>query len=273
MTLTREVQNKLKTLELELAKLPGLVIGFSGGVDSSLLVTVAHEVLGNKMLAVTIDSAFCPRREMAEATGIAKLKGMEHQVVKLNPLVDKTVAANPPERCYYCKKLVFSKLVEIAQEKGFAYIADGSNVDDDKDYRPGMKALKELKVISPLKLAGLSKADIRAISEALQLPTWQKESAACLASRIPYGEEITEKKLRQIEAAEEVLAPLKLSHLRVRLHGTIARIEVGQEDFAKIMEIQTRRAAVADLKKLGFQYVTLDLEGYRMGSLNELLHK
>jgi len=268
-----KLQNKLVTLDRELARYGSLVIGFSGGVDSTFLVSEAFKVLGSKVLAVTVDSAFCPRREIQEAQELAAVIGVKHQLLQVRPLSDKKVAANPPDRCYYCKKKIFSELLAVAQAAGITYVADGSNVDDDKDYRPGRKALQELQIVSPLRQAGLTKADIRALSKERGLPTWQKESAACLASRIPYGEELTTEKLRRVEEAEAFLAPLKLQHLRVRSHGNLARIEVSEADFPKLLAEPFKMKLITSFKEFGFKFVTLDLEGYRTGSLNEALPK
>jgi uncharacterized protein len=268
-----ELKNKLATLDDRLAKYAGLVIGFSGGVDSTFLISEAYKVLQDKVLAVTVDSVFCPQRELKEADKLAAAIGIRHLVLQVNPLSDKTVAANPADRCYYCKKKIFSELLAIARKEGFAYVADGSNVDDDKDYRPGRKALQELKIVSPLYEAGLTKADIRQLSRERQLPTWQKESAACLASRIPYGEELTMEKLHRVEEAEAFLIPLNLKHLRVRSHGQLARIEVAETDLPKFLAEPLRTDLVTYFRKIGFKFVTLDLEGYRTGSLNEVLPK
>lgn len=268
-----ELQNKLVALDKELAQYGSLVIGFSGGVDSTFLVSEAFKVLGDKVLAVTIDSAFCPRREIQEAQELAAGIGVKHRLLTVKPLNDKSVAANPPNRCYYCKKNIFFELLAVAGAEGLAYVADGSNVDDDQDYRPGRKALQELKIVSPLRQAGLSKADIRALSKERGLATWQKESAACLASRIPYGEELTTEKLKRVEAAETFLMPLKLKHLRVRSHGNLARIEVSAEDFPKLLAEPFKMKLITSFKEFGFKFVTLDLEGYRTGSLNEALPK
>jgi len=268
-----ELQNKLAVLDKLLAQYKGIVIGFSGGVDSTFLISEAYKVLGAQALAVTVDSVFCARRELAEAGELAAAIGIRHKRITVHPLNNRTVATNPPDRCYYCKKTIFSHLLDIAAEEGLTYVADGSNMDDDKDYRPGMKALKELKIVSPLQQAGLTKADIRQLSKERELSTWQKESAACLASRIPYGEELTPEKLQRVEAAEAFLAPLHLKHLRVRSHGDLARIEVSTEEFPKILAEPFKTKLAAFLKNLGFKYVTLDLEGYRTGSLNEVLQK
>ena len=267
------LQNKLVALDEELLRYGSLVVGFSGGVDSTFLVSEAYKVLGDRVLAVTIDSVFCPQSETQGAKELAASIGVRHKVLKVNPLNDKIIASNPQDRCYYCKTKIFSELLALAKSEGCAYVADGSNVDDDKDYRPGMRALRELQIVSPLRLAGLTKSDIRQLSKTRQLPTWQKESAACLASRIPYGEEFTIEKLTRVEKAEAYLMPLQCKHLRVRSHGDIARIELGSEELTKIMAEPFKTQLIAYFKKLGFKFVTLDLEGYRTGSLNEVLQK
>ena len=267
------LEEKYKKLENILRDLGSVAIGFSGGVDSSLLVAVAAKVLENKAVAITVLSPFCPKLEGKEAETLAKNVGIKHILLQLNPLEDERVAKNPPDRCYYCKYGIFSKLQETAAKEGISYVVDGSNSDDNNDYRPGMKAIKELGIKSPLQEAGLTKADIRALSKKLNLPTWNKESAACLASRIPYGEQITKEKLGRVEAAEEYLTKFKFTHLRVRSHGDIARIEVGQEDFSLLGTQEVRNEINDALKKLGFSYVSLDLAGYRVGSLNEVLRK
>ena len=269
--LNSELENKYGVLTAELKKLNGLVIGFSGGVDSTFLVAVAGKILGNKALAVTVASPFCPDSELQEAKKFACQAGLNFDVIDADPLTEEKIAANSPDRCYYCKKLIFGKILKFASEQAIEYVADGSNADDNKDYRPGLKALKELKIISPLQLAGLTKSDIRALSKKMGLPTWQKESAACLASRIPYGEIITRDKLSRVEKAEAYLHRFGFSHLRVRSHGDLARLEVGQQDMTFFTKRDNCSKVTAELKKLGFTYVSLDLEGYRTGSLNEVL--
>ena len=267
------LEHKYQILTAELQKIHSVVIGFSGGVDSTFLVTVAGKILGDKAVAVIVASPFCPQREMTEAKAFAAQAGVNFHVIQENPLAEKRIAANPPDRCYYCKKLIFGNVLKFASEQAIKYVADGSNADDEKDYRPGLKALKELKIISPLQLAGLTKADIRALSRKMGLPTWQKESAACLASRIPYGEIITGEKLVRVDKAENYLRQFAFSHLRVRSHGDLARLEVGQPDMAFFANPDNRIKVAEELKKLGFNYVALDLEGYRTGSLNEVLPK
>lgn len=267
------VEKKYKILQEELQKRKSLVIGFSGGVDSTFLVAVAQKVIGDKALAVTVASPFCPEEEIAQAKAFAQRQKINFTILSINPLADKQIALNPPDRCYYCKKMIFSHILAFAQNQGIEYVADGTNADDGGDYRPGLKALGELKVISPLEIAGFTKADIRTMSKAMGLATWQKESAACLASRIPYGEIITEKKLKRVELAEKYLKQFAFSHLRVRSHGELARLEVGQQDMNFFQDPQHRAEVTKELKKIGFSYVTVDLQGYRTGSLNEVLPK
>ena len=267
------LEAKCQQLQKCLRELDSVVIGFSGGVDSSLLVAVAQQTLGNKVLAVTVASPFCPKTETQQAEAIAIQVGCRHKIIMTNPLADPIVAANPPDRCYYCKMGIFSQLQAIAAQEGLKHVADGSNADDIKDYRPGMKAIKELQIVSPLQSAGLTKLEIRELSKRFNLPTWKKESAACLASRIPYGEMITPVKLQRVEQAEAYLSKYNFARLRVRSHADLARIEVSPVDLAKFFNPELRKAVVEQLKKLGFKYVAVDLEGYRTGSLNEVLQK
>ncbi len=265
------IEEKYEKLKVYLHELGSVVIGFSGGVDSSFLTTVARQELGDKALAITVQSVFNPPAETEFARQFAQRLGIAHEILTVDVLKIPFVAQNPPDRCYYCKKAIFSLLQQEAAKKGIKTIADGSNLDDTRDYRPGMRALEELKIVSPLRYAELTKSDIRELSHKLGIVTWDKSSAACLASRIPYGEILTEEKLARVDAAEEFLAKLGCTQLRVRCHCNLARVEVGQEDFAKLLDPAIRAEITAYLKKLGFLYVTLDLQGYRTGSLNEML--
>ena len=254
----------------------GVAVAFSGGVDSTFLAAVAHEVLGCRALAVTASSAFCPQDEADAASAFCQSLGMRHAMADVDVLGDLRIAANPADRCYLCKRVIFSEIARIAAEEGCATVADGTNVDDEADYRPGMKALRELGIASPLRTAGMTKADIRAASKEMGLPTWNKPSAACLASRIAYGERITAEKLARIDAAERLLHDAGFAQCRVRVHGPsaeLARIEVPADHIDRLVSDQegVRTSVLAGLRGLGFSYVTLDLAGYRMGSMNEVL--
>ena len=249
------------------------VVAFSGGVDSSLLLNYAVAVMGPKMvLAVTFQSPLNPVGEIGEAAELANQLSVAHRVIAADPCSDSAFTANSPERCYICKKLLFSALLEIAQNEGFSAVLEGSNADDLDDYRPGLRAVRELGVQSPLLEAGLGKAEIRFLSRQAGLPTWDKPSAACLASRIPYGEEITPAKLKQVAEAENLLREMGVEgNLRVRRHGNLARIEVEVSAFNFVLSL--REEIEKKLKEVGFAYVTLDLTGFRSGSLNHEIKK
>jgi uncharacterized protein len=263
-----ELRAKYDNLKTILAETGGLVVAYSGGVDSTLLLKAATKVLGDRALAVTATSETYPPQEFEEAKKLATEIGARQRVIHTSELEVEQFCENPPERCYYCKTELFGKLLEIAREEGLAAVADGSNVDDLGDYRPGMKAAQELGVISPLRDAGLTKDEIREISKELGLRTWDKPSFACLASRFPYGDEITMEKLTQVAAAERVLRGLGLGQLRVRHHGQTARIEVEPEGFEAVIRSDNRARIVEEFHKIGYLYVTLDLDGYRTGSMN-----
>jgi uncharacterized protein len=265
------LQEKLKHLQQMLRNMKSCVIAYSGGVDSTFLIRVAYDILGKNALAVTAASSTYPKRELQEAKRYAKTVGIPHIVIQSEELDIKKFTDNPTDRCYYCKRELFRKLRAIAKDHQFNAVLDGSNADDVADYRPGGKARTEHGVISPLKEAGLTKQDIRSLSRSLHLSTAEKPSFACLASRFPYGVKITKERLKQVEAAEELLVSLGIRQCRVRYHDTIARIEVTPADFKAILtHVPT---IVTRFKKLGFTYITLDLEGYRTGSLNEVLTK
>lgn len=251
-----------------------VLIAFSGGADSTFLLKVAHDVLGNKVLAITAKSETYPYSELKEAKSLAKFIGVEHKILETKELQNKDFYRNPANRCYFCKKELFSKLKKISgikEKKKINYVLDASNFDDLKDYRPGRLAAKELGVRSPLAEAGITKKEIRFFSKELGLPTWKKPSQACLASRIPYGHEITEKELKKVDKAENFLKQLGLKELRVRNHGEIARIEVPQKRLRFVLK--NNKTIAQKFKKLGFAYTALDLNGYRTGSLNEVLKK
>ncbi len=269
--MTDLLKDKYFSLITNLKNLGSLAVAFSGGVDSTFLLYAAKEALGEKAIAVTISSDFVSHREQDDAKNFCAEHGIKQIVCPVNMSDIEHFSENPPDRCYYCKKRLFETIIKKAGENGITYVAEGSNLDDNNDYRPGHRAIKELGVKSPLREASLSKAEIRALSKEFGLPTWQKPSFACLASRIPYGNIITSDKLSKIEQAESYLQDLGFSQFRVRLHEDIARIEVLPSDFSKIMEESTRVDVYTHIKKLGFSYVTLDLQGYRTGSLNETL--
>lgn len=266
-----ELETKYERLQEILEEMGRVVIGFSGGVDSTLLLKVAKDVLGDNVLAVTAFSETTPTHEREDAVSLAKQLGAEHLIVETHELDDEEFVKNPLNKCYVCKKSRFSGLMALAKEKGFNYVTDGANVDDWGDYRPGMLATEELGVRSPLSEAGLTKEEIRRLSKRLNLPTWNKPPYACLATRIPYHSPINAEKLRQVDAGEEFIRGLGIPQVRVRHYEDTARIEVEPEDIAKLADETVRPRIVDYLKDLGFQSVTLDLAGYRMGSLNPVM--
>jgi uncharacterized protein len=263
-----QLADKHERLQGILADTGGLVIAYSGGVDSTLLLKVAVDVLGDRVLAVTATSETYPSQEVEEAIALARDIGARQQVIHTEELEMEEFASNPPERCFYCKRELFGKLLEIARQQGLAVVADGSNVDDTGDFRPGMKAGAQLGIRSPLREAGLTKADVRELSRQLGLPTWDKPSFACLASRFPYGRRISREELSQVAAAEQVLRELGVRQVRVRHYGDTARIEVNPHDFEIVMKQENRARVISAFHQIGYLYVTLDLEGYRTGSMN-----
>jgi len=265
------LEAKYDRLRDSLAGYGSLLVAYSGGLDSSLLLKVSHDVLGDRVLAVTALSPTYPGQERAAAEALAKDLGVRLVTVETDELDIAGFADNPPERCYFCKSELFGELQAIARDEGIAYVADGSNADDVDDYRPGMQAACELGVVSPLNEAGLTKEDIRTLSKRLGLPTWDKPASACLASRFPYGEAITREKLAMVEAAESFLRELGFRQVRVRHHGTIARIEVAPEAIERLASPAVRAQVVHRLTEIGYDYVTLDCRGYRTGSMNEVL--
>jgi pyridinium-3,5-biscarboxylic acid mononucleotide sulfurtransferase len=264
-----ETLKKLEKLRTIIRSTEGAVVAFSGGVDSTFLLKVASELLGDNVIAVTANSETYPKRELEEAKLFAKTQGIRHIVIETLELEIAGFADNPPDRCFYCKHELFSKLTDIAKKNGLKYVFDGSNFDDRNDHRPGMRAAKQLGVVSPLKQAEMTKEDIRELSKELGLSTWNKPSFACLSSRFPYGTKITPDKLVVIGEAEDFIRDLGFQELRVRHHDTIARIEVGKADLGRIVAFADQ---ITDkLKSLGFLYVTLELSGYKTGSMNYTL--
>ncbi len=263
---------KLKRLKEILKGMKSVLVAYSGGVDSTFLLKVASDVLGTEnVLAVIARSPTYTESEYKEAKNTAKNLGVKFLTIATNEVNQREFKKNPPNRCYYCKKELFSRLQEIAKLKGFSYVIDGTNWDDQKDFRPGQIAKKELKVRSPLKEAKLTKKDIRLLSKKLGLSTWDKPALACLASRFPYGQKIDEDNLKKVEKAEDYLRNLGLNQIRVRCYDTTARIEVFPEKIKKLTEAKIRKNIVGKFKKLGFNYISLDLEGYRTGSMNEVI--
>lgn len=269
---TDEARTKLARVKAELTSLKSVLVAFSGGVDSSFLLKVAFDTLGaDKVLAVTARSSTYPQRELDNAITVAGLIGARHMVIDSEELDIEGFSKNPVNRCYYCKGELFGKLTQLAAKEGFSTVLDGANADDASDHRPGSVAAVEQGVRSLLKECGVTKNEIRALSLALGLPTWNKPAFACLASRFPYGDEITREKLGMVEQAEYFLRDMGFTQLRVRNHGGVARIELATEEMAQVVEPDTARKIHDRLKEIGFKYVALDLLGYRTGSMNETL--
>ena len=254
-----------------LRDLKSCAIAYSGGMDSTFLIKVAYDTLGKNAVAVTATSSTYPKRELQDAKLFAKTIGVPHVIIRSEELDINKFSNNPPDRCYYCKKELFRKIQKIAKERHLNAVLDGSNADDRFDYRPGAKARKELGIRSPLYDVGLTKQEIRDLSQSLHLKSSEKPPFACLASRFPYGTKITKERLKQVEAAEEYLFSLGLKQSRVRYHDHVARIEVASDDFPIILS--QAKKIIKRFKTLGFTYITVDLEGYRTGSLNEVLKK
>jgi len=264
-------EEKLEKLQAVLRGYGSVMVAFSGGVDSTFLLKVAVDTLGERAVAFTEASPLHHSWELTGASELASQLGVRHIIHRSDDLGNPEFAANPPDRCYLCKKEIFSGALQIAAEQGLARVVDGSNVDDLQEYRPGRRALEELQIKSPLLEAGLGKADIRALSQKLGLPTWNRQSLACLASRFPYWTTITTERLKQVESCETFLRNEGFSTFRVRYHGDSARIEVAVADLGRLAVSPLREKVVTYFKTAGFTYVTVDLQGFRSGSMDELL--
>lgn len=248
-----------------------VAVAFSGGVDSTFLLSIAHEVLGDDVVTVTGVSSSFSERECEEAKNFASNIGVKHVLIDSEETDLEDFSKNPVDRCYFCKKELFSKIKRVADDNNLSFVLDGSNADDVNDYRPGFKAISELGVVSPLCDVGLTKDEIRMFSKDMGLDTWDKPAFACLASRFPYGTKITKLRLKMVEMAEDFVRELGVSQFRVRFHNDVARIEVLKDDFPRVLECSEDISK--KFKELGFKYVTLDIEGYRSGSLNEVIKK
>lgn len=266
--LTASKEKKLREL---LRGFGSVIIAFSGGVDSAYLAYVAHEELGERSLAVTGDSASYPTFQRELADKLTARFGLFHEIILTEEFQDPNYTSNPANRCYYCKSELYAKLNQLARERGFEVICDGTNADDVGDYRPGREAARETGVRSPLLECGLTKSEIRELSRRAGLPTWNEPASACLSSRVPYGQVVSIDKLSMVDKSEAALRRLGFRQVRVRHHGDIARVEVAEEEMPRALDPEMARRISTSLKAMGFKYVTLDLEGYRTGSLNEAL--
>ena len=268
---SREQLKKYAMLVETLKSLGSAVVAYSGGVDSTLLLFAAREALGEGVLAATASSATFPERELKEAEAFCRAQGIQQTVFPSEELSVEGFKHNPRNRCYLCKRELFGKILNIQREQGLAAVLEGSNRDDDGDYRPGLQAVSELGILSPLRTCGFTKADIRTLSNHLGLPTWNKQSFACLSSRFPYGDTISEEKLSMVDRAEQCLLDMGFHQVRVRIHDNLARVELTPDQFPRFLEEETRTHIAERFKAIGFAYTVLDILGYRTGSMNEVL--
>lgn len=269
--MTAELLAKYENLKNYISGLKRVVVAYSSGVDSTFLMYAAHNALGCNAIAVTASSCLFPKRELDEAVKYCNTLGINHIILHPDELSIDGFASNPPDRCYICKYDLFTQILNIAHENGTDFVLEGSNLDDEGDYRPGLKAITELGIISPLRIIGFTKQEIRDLSSYFGIHTWDKPSFACLASRFPYGEAITAEKLSMVEQAEQYLLGLGFKQFRVRIHNNLARIELYPEEFPRLLADSTRNDVYSTFKHIGFTYVSLDLIGYRTGSMNETL--
>lgn len=269
--MNKELWNRYEELKKYIAGFGSVAVAFSSGVDSTFLLYAAKEALGESVMAVTASSCSFPERELNEARAYCEKIGIRHIVIKSEELQIEGFSHNPKNRCYLCKRELFTKIRLVAEENNLAEILEGSNLDDNGDYRPGLQAVAELGIKSPLREIGFTKQEIRELSKELNIPTWEKQSFACLSSRFPYGDLINEQKLKMVDKAEQLLLDLGFHQLRVRIHGDIARIELDPKEFDRFMKEEIRTEVYNKFKEYGFSYVSLDIRGYRTGSMNETI--